>query len=315
MYVLIGPDEREKGVLAGLFGDIVDPELRAFNVERVYGGETSPQDVVAAARTLPMMTDRRVVVVLQAERLLGPKRRGGDAEVPEQEAASPDLEPLIDYLQQAADVPTTLVFVLPPAEPAADGKRRHDLAPLVSNARITKALAKAATVVSVGDFESAGEVTTWLAARAREAGVTIERAAAQRLIDGANGDAVKFRADVERVLTYAAGEPTITATHVEEAVTANEESTDDWALVRALERGDAATALKELRSRLDRGDVPFQILGQIGYAVRTPPPRGRFPTARLARAVDALFRTDIALKSSGGDTTVLMERLVVELCA
>ena len=62
------------------------------------------------------------------------------------------------------------------------------------------------------------------------------------------------------------------------------------------------------------GGVPFQILGQIGYAVRTPPPRGRFPARRVPTAVDALLRTDLALKSSGGDPRVLLERLVVELC-
>jgi hypothetical protein len=30
-------------------------------------------------------------------------------------------------------------------------------------------------------------------------------------------------------------------------------------------------------------------------------------------AIDALLRTDLALKSSGGDSRVLVERLVVEL--
>ena len=31
-------------------------------------------------------------------------------------------------------------------------------------------------------------------------------------------------------------------------------------------------------------------------------------------AIDALFRADLDLKSSGGDPKVLLERLVVELC-
>ena len=34
----------------------------------------------------------------------------------------------------------------------------------------------------------------------------------------------------------------------------------------------------------------------------------------LPRALDALLRTDLALKTSGGDPRVLLERLVVELC-
>jgi DNA polymerase III delta subunit len=91
-------------------------------------------------------------------------------------------------------------------------------------------------------------------------------------------------------------------------------SSDDWALVRALDRGDAATALRELRSRLEQGGVPFMILGQLAWAVRTPPPRGRYPAHKLPAAIEALFRTDLALKSSG-DPRLLLERLVVELCA
>jgi hypothetical protein len=40
----------------------------------------------------------------------------------------------------------------------------------------------------------------------------------------------------------------------------------------------------------------------------------RLPRPRVRAAVDALFRTDLALKSSGGDPRILLERLVVELC-
>jgi hypothetical protein len=35
--------------------------------------------------------------------------------------------------------------------------------------------------------------------------------------------------------------------------------------------------------------------------------------SRVKPAVDALLRTDLALKSSGGDERVLIERLVVDL--
>ena len=46
--------------------------------------------------------------------------------------------------------------------------------------------------------------------------------------------------------------------------------------------------------------------------------RAKFPAlapADVRPAVDALFRTDLDLKQSGGDPRVLLERLVVELCA
>ena len=38
------------------------------------------------------------------------------------------------------------------------------------------------------------------------------------------------------------------------------------------------------------------------------------PRARLKDAIGAVFRTDEAIKSSGGDPKILLERLVVELC-
>ena len=83
---------------------------------------------------------------------------------------------------------------------------------------------------------------------------------------------------------------------------------------RARAQATPARHCASCRRRSTTGACPFQILGQIGYAVRTPPPRGRFPARRVPAAVDALFRTDVAMKSSGGDPRVLLERLIVELC-
>jgi hypothetical protein len=83
-----------------------------------------------------------------------------------------------------------------------------------------------------------------------------------------------------------------------------------------VQAGDTLRALKELKSELDSGDngAPFRILGQLGAGVRNPRGRTPYPPRRIAAAVDALLRTDLALKSSGGDPRVLLERLVVELC-
>ena len=56
--------------------------------------------------------------------------------------------------------------------------------------------------------------------------------------------------------------------------------------------------------------MPYQILGQLAWFVRDR----MADTRRIPAAVEALFRTDLDLKSSGGDPRVLLERLVVELC-
>ena len=54
--------------------------------------------------------------------------------------------------------------------------------------------------------------------------------------------------------------------------------------------------------------MPVMIMGQLRWAAE------KLSGPRLRHGIEALFRTDLALKSSGGDSRVLLERLVVELC-
>jgi hypothetical protein len=121
-----------------------------------------------------------------------------------------------------------------------------------------------------------------------------------------------LRNDVERLLLYALGQPKISLEDVRQIV-GPMALQDDWAMTNAIESGEAAGALRQLALMLDAGAPPEKVLGQLGWLVRTKFPAmspGGFP-----RAVEALFRTDQDLKQSGGEPRVLLERLVVELCA
>jgi DNA polymerase III delta subunit len=143
------------------------------------------------------------------------------------------------------------------------------------------------------------------------AGQQIDPAAARLVAQRAGADISTLRADVERLLLYAAGKPKITLQDAQEVVS-TETAQDDWAVTNAIARGDTADALKHLGLALESGGVSYQILGQLAWFVRdkltAADPR------RVPAAVEALFRTDLELKSSGGDPRVLLERLVVELC-
>jgi DNA polymerase-3 subunit delta len=222
--------------------------------------------------------------------VLQPKREG--------DAATDALAPLEAYLEAP---PTTTVLVFVTAEE------------LNRQRRITRLLFKSATAVECGGLGFAGNAARSIVELARERGLTIEPAGVNRLLELAGGDAVKLRTDVDRVLLYV-GEGVVTVDAVDYVVAAKETSDDAWALTRAVEQKNAKAALRELRARLESGDSVFAILGQIAFMVRQPPPRGRYPKERLRAAIDALFRTDVALKSSGGDPRVLLERLIVELC-
>ena len=290
LYLIEGTDELLKSELAGQFAEVIEPELRAFNVERLYASDSGIEAmaIAEAVRTLPMMAPRRVVVVLQAEKVLTPSR--------ENDASEDALQPLIDCIEKPVES-TTLVFVTQ--------------APLNGTRKLTKLLRKQAVVVACGDVGPRMALEREIREQADQVGVSIDPAAIARLIALAGGDSGKLRADIERVLVFV-GHGTVTVADVEQVVDRVEKSTDPWGLTNAIEAGDARKALRELRLRLDAGDNVFAMLGQIAWAIRKP--NGRMPEGRVRPAIDALLRTDMALKSSGGNPRMLLERLVVELC-
>ena len=312
VYIVIGDDDHEKSALALALGEMIEEDLRAFNVERLYAvdGTVTPQTVAEAAQTLPMIAPRRIVIVLQAEKLFDPKkRRKSEPDGEESEESAGSLEPLVDYLDDPSPTTTVLfVFSIP------DGAKSPDEIPLAKNLKVTKALLKAASVVVCTGLDGGKDAGQWVEQQAKTAGLAIDRPVVARLLQLAAGDTARLRSDVHKLLLFAAGKGKVTLDDLSTVSGAPEHHGDDWALVRAIEQGDAAAALRELGAALSAGGVPFQILGQIGYAVRTPPPRGRFPARRVPQAVNALLRTDLALKSSGGDPRALLERLVVDLC-
>ena len=290
LYLMEGTDEVLKSELAGLFAETIDPELRAFNVERLYGSDTSLDAlaIAEAVRTLPMMAPRRVVIVLQAEKVLTPPR--------ESDASDDALTPLVDCIERPVES-TALVFVTQ--------------TPLNGTRKLTKLLRKQAVVVECGEVGPHATLEREIRAQAEQVGVAIAAAAISRLIELAGGDSGKLRADTERVLVFV-GQGTVTVAHVDQVVEREEKSTGPFGLTNAIESGNARAALRELRLRLDAGDNVFAMLGQIAWSIRKP--NGRMPEHRLRPAVDALLRTDMALKSSGGNPRMLLESLVVELC-
>lgn len=311
VYVVIGDDDQEKTALSQLASELVEDELRAFNVERLYGTDkgTTAGSIVEAARVLPMLGDRRVIVVLRADPLLKPKRKKADED--EEEAAGAD-EPAIsaDALTAYVTKPeplTTLVLV------ADDIDRSRKLG---------KALIKHAAIVECWGLKAGKEVKgwdlpqvaraaqAWVRKQAADAGKQIDPQGVALLAERAGADITRLRGDWQRVLLYAGDRATITREDVAE-VASPEMSQDDWAVTNAIERGDAATALRQLGLAFDAGAAPQMMVGQLGWWVRSKLP-GIAP-ARVKRAVDALLRTDLDLKSSTGEPRVLLERLVVEL--
>ncbi len=307
VHALVGDDARLVAGLIDAFEATIDPADRPFAIDRFYAGEpdVTPPDIVAAASTPSMLGGQRLVFVLRAERLLKPRRAAkagsaadAEADAESEEDAAVDVAALEAYVEAPSDC-SSLVFV------ATEVDRTRRLAKrLIASAQVTDV-----GPLAEGDPQARGG---WLQQEAARHGRTIDADAVRLLTGRAAGDIGKLRGDLERLLLFTEGRPRITAADVREVVT-EEFAIDDWGVVNAIADGDAARALVETGRRLDRGDSPHQMVGQLRWWVSTR--LAEADPGRVRPALEALLRTDLALKGQefGADDRVLLERVVLEL--
>jgi hypothetical protein len=289
--------------LAAALTESVPEDFRAFNVHRFHGTDkVTLAQVLDAASAYPLLAPRRVVLLLQAERVLG---RKGQADDEPEEVGADD--------EGAAEA----------AERSASPGRTGGPSPLQALNQYAAAPHDHATVAIFAPglrraFEEIGgrSVVVFcepdedpLADLAAEHGVRFHPSAAQLLRQRAGDDLERLKADAERVLLYAAGSAVISREEVE-AVAGRQAAAGGRALWGAVAGGRTAEALRELNLEMAEGAVPFMVLGLVRSAVERT-----VSGPALATAYDALLRTDLALKSTGGDPQVLLERLVVEICS
>ena len=284
LYLLIGEDEEEKSNLAAEFQNAIEVDLRPFNVQRVYGDDTTIGAVLDAARTFPMLSPRRMVIVLRAEHLLVPKR--------ESETTKRELDDFRAFVQ-APEPHASVVLVAS----KLDGRTS-----------MTKLLLKCATVIECEGIRDANAAASWIRDQADRHHVKFDGAAVRLLAQRVGGDIVRMRADFDRVLLYASGQEQIGVDDVK-AVVGDADLQDDWAIANYIVQRATDKALRELALALDENRAVFMIIGQLRYIVEAKLDSSRIPTA-----VEALYRTDLDLKTSAGDPRVLLERLVIELC-
>lgn len=313
IYLLVGDDVRLAEALVDAIEATVPEADRPFAVERVYAleGGGAPIDIAASARQLPMLGDRRIVIVLRAERFLKPKRaaRTEATDAPADVAAEEDdevgdLTPLEEYVGQPADS-ATLVFVATEID-----RSRRFTKTLVGRAQVAELSGMLSTDERNRPVYSRREAEKRAESLVRAEGRTIDSAGLAALVDAAGDDVNRLRDDITKLVLFAEARTALTADDVD-AVTSGEGVVGDWDLVNAIADGDAPQALREVGKRLNRGDSVHAIVGQLRWWVSNRLVEGA--PDRTKPAVDALVRTDLALKSSGGEERVLLERLVLEL--
>jgi DNA polymerase III subunit delta len=277
-----------------------------FNMETFDGTQASADDVVNAANTMPFMSERRLVIVRDVDKM---------------DAA--DLERLAAYAKDPAPY-TCLVLAA---------------TKIAKNTKLYKAVA--ATGVA---FEYAApkrnEYASEVVRLVRERGRTIGLAAAQRLVDIVGRDLRRLDTEVEKLVAFAEGAGDVSVADVV-AVAAESGEPSVFELTDAVGERDTTRAVRLLR-RLLAAETPYGVLAMLTRHVRAlvgaralaargvapeamapeigmPPWQARavvrqaerYTPAELATALRGLAAAEEEMKTSPTDAGLVIERWII----
>lgn len=239
VYLFHGDEEYiKKSALERLRERILPAGLEALN-ETLLEGAVSADRVIEAAETLPMMCERRLVVVKDWA-LVSSGRSAGEGD---------EADRFTKWLPNA---PESCVLVLY-TRGKADGKKKS-----------TKAL-KGYEVL----FEPLDDMTLakWIRARAKENGALIGPDACDALVFAAGRDLTRLVGEIGKLASYAGKGNEISAADVRSLVTPTAESTV-FEMIDALTAGKFVQAENLLKTLLVMGENRVRILYMITRQVR-----------------------------------------------
>ncbi len=279
----------------------VDPSMRDLGYSTYYADEADPAEIVSVARTVPFLTERRVVLISNAEQLESESSAG----------------PLLDYLENPCD--STIMMLV-----ASRIDRRL---------KLFKACAKSGEIVECPQLKER-EAMQWARTEIENRGKNVEDDALRELIDRAGTHLSDVANAINLVCSYVGNEPTVTAADVATSC-ADVAEEEIWSLTDAIASSDTAKAVRVLREILDLGKNEFEILGSINWLLKTAyfaaapasnrlkpflaqkvrPLANKLGKEKFRDAFALCMDTEILLRSTGVDRTLALELLVVKLAA
>ena len=247
IYVFHGEEDFLRSELLHLAPDLLIPDesTRSFNFDLLYGPETNISQIVSIAQGYPMMAERRLVIVREADKVLRAKPTGAA-----KSKKKTNDDPLLAYI----------------ARPNPDCVLIFDMQKFgAKNQSPFRELVEKAEVIEFPVFKEA-EVVEWLRARASKGGRDLSAGAA-RLIVAHLGTSLRTHAnELEKLLTYTSGRKEIAEKDVEQVVGVSREH-NVFELTKAIganNKGLAATiALRMLEADKDQRQLLFVMLARF----------------------------------------------------
>jgi DNA polymerase-3 subunit delta len=270
---------------------------RDFNEDRfdLAAAGTDPRAILTACRTLPVMSEHRLVIVSG----LADRKAGAFLE-----------QRLLDYLEDPA--PTTCLVL--------EGTR------VDRRLKWVKRASALGSVIDCSGPSKPAELRDWIEARMSAAGKRAARGTAAALFDLVGADLDRLSFEIEKLCLYV-GEADEVAPDDVATVTASLRPLAVYELTDAIGRRSNGDALRVLGRLRDQGEAPLAVLGALAnhfrrllraYDCRPLEPRrvqqalslhpfaarklveqaGRFDSIRVRRCLDEIRRTDEALKGA-----------------
>lgn len=218
IYVLMGEEPFFIDAVSDLIAENGMPEdMKPFNQSVLYGGSTSAAEVVGLCRQYPMMGDKSIVIIKDAQNMS-------------------DLQSLVHYVKDPLDT-TTLVICY------RNGN-------IDKRSAFYKALAGSAEILeSVPPREY--EVDAWITETAKRKGYSIGASSVQMLVQYLGADLTKINNELDKLITaLPADSRTITPSDIENFIGISKDY-NNFELTKALSEGDAYRALRIARHFAD----------------------------------------------------------------
>src|SRR5215831_7923555 len=212
---------------------VLDPRTRDFNYELFYGKEAGAARIAQAARTLPMMARRRLILVRDAD-----------------EMKADELAGLIPYVSAPAPE-TCLVFVAEKAD---------------QRLKFFSSFKKHGVLVKLDPLYER-QLPDFVRGEARARGVSLSPDAVQLVVDEIGAELGQLADAVERLAIYAGERKQVTAEDVVEVV-ATTRQRSVFELANAVGEGDRARALTVLASMLDARESGVRIVAMLARHLR-----------------------------------------------
>ena len=234
VYLLYGEEDfLATEAMHAIIDAALTPDERGFNLDVMNGGEADAREILAHASSFPMMAERRVVVVRDADKF-SPK----------------DLELLANYLEHPS--PTT-ALVLVAAKP--DMRKKP-----------YTGIKKAGTVVEFKrPYEN--QLPAWITARVHKQGRQIAPDACKLLSAYVGSSLREIQNEIDKLAIYLGEKRSITVDDVAAVVGMSKEFTV-FELQKAIGMKDIRRSTEIIERMLDAGEsVPFIIVMLTSYFI------------------------------------------------